>query len=104
MENIFLDHGCAKTEEFETLCQTQYFKLERIVSHGMASPDEFWYEQDQDEWVCLLQGLATIQFVGHEINMQAGDFILLPAKLKHRVSATSQDAIWLALHFAAPHN
>ena len=29
----------------ETLVQTKGVRIERIVSHGHASPDGFWYDQ-----------------------------------------------------------
>lgn len=35
--------------------QTQTFRMERIVSQGHASPEGFWYDQDQNEWVMVLE-------------------------------------------------
>lgn len=81
-------------------------RLERIVSGGHASPAGFWYEQDEDEWVMLLRGEACLLLteeddgVEQEVEMCAGDFIDLPAGLRHRVESVSTDAIWLALYGA----
>jgi cupin 2 domain-containing protein len=76
-------------------------RIERIVSHGHASPDEFWYDQDQDEWVLLLRGEARLRFAHREqaIVLRPGDSILLPAHCRHRVDWTTpdQETIWLAV-------
>jgi hypothetical protein len=39
-----------------TLLQASNLRIERIVSHGHASPEGFWYDQDEQEWVMVLQG------------------------------------------------
>ena len=38
-------------ELVETLLNTPSFRIERIVSYGHASRDDFWYDQDTHEWV-----------------------------------------------------
>ncbi|MCF6310901.1 MAG: cupin domain-containing protein [Verrucomicrobiales bacterium] len=81
-------------------------RLQRIVSGGHASPVGFWYEQDEDEWVMLLRGEACLLLAKGEaeeeqtVEMHAGDYLELPAGLRHRVECVSGDAIWLALHGA----
>lgn len=75
------------------------FHFEHIASHGAASPSRFWYDQDDPEWVALIRGSATIEFPDGSLHLHAGDSLEIPAHLKHRVSSTSHDAIWLALHF-----
>ena len=37
-------------------------RIERIISHGHASPADFWYDQAQHEWVIVLKGAARLQF------------------------------------------
>lgn len=75
-------------------------RVERILSGGHASATGFWYEQDEDEWVLLLRGEASLLIAGRgdELEMKAGDCLELPAKLRHRVDKVSQDALWLAVH------
>jgi cupin 2 domain-containing protein len=77
-------------------------RLERIVSHGQASPDGFWYDQIEDEWVTVLAGRARIRIADQpdEIEMGPGDTLLLPARCRHRVEWTSPDepTTWLALY------
>jgi len=87
-------------EQFRTLLQTSSFRLEHIVSHGAASPDGFWYDQSENEWVLLAQGDAVLEFERDEkVLLTAGDYLLIPAHRKHRVESCSADAVWLALHF-----
>lgn len=96
----FPDEGA---ELFRTLLQTPGFRLEQIVSNGAASAEGFWYDQDQQEWVLLIQGEAALKLEnGEVIGLKAGDSLLIPAHCKHRVEYTSQNAVWLALHFPAP--
>lgn len=77
-------------------------RVERIVSCGQASPPGFWYEQPEDEWVCLLKGEAALEFAdGETLSLQRGDWLAIPAGVRHRVAATSCPAVWLAV-FLAP--
>ncbi len=102
VKNIFTKiNESASSEEFEILFQNSDVKIERIISHGQASPPGFWYEQEQDEWVLLLSGSAQLEFVnGTLIDLKEGDHILIPAFEKHRVNKTSKDpnSFWLAIH------
>ena len=75
--------------------------IERIISTGQASPPGFWYDQDRDEWVVLLQGQAGLAWDnGRTQTLQPGDWLLIPAHERHRVEWTSQEpaCIWLAVH------
>jgi cupin 2 domain-containing protein len=101
--NIFeLDESLTDGEEsFETLLESGNVLLEKITTYGKLKSPGKWYDQDRDEWVMLLQGNATIEFVPDDtLELQKGDFILIPAHKKHRVTKTSHnpDCIWLALH------
>jgi cupin 2 domain-containing protein len=77
-------------------------RIERIVSHGHASPDGFWYDQDQHEWVSVLQGKAKLEIEGIGVlELGPGDSILIDAHQRHRVVWTtpSERTIWLAVFF-----
>jgi cupin 2 domain-containing protein len=52
------------TELFEPLAHKGTVRIERILSHGQATPEGEWYDQDQDEWVLLLAGGAGLLFEG----------------------------------------
>ena len=79
------------------------FKIERIVSKGHASPEGFWYDQDQNEWVLLLKGSAGLLFEGTDdvLALKPGDYVNIPAHLKHRVEWTDPDTetVWVAVMY-----
>jgi cupin 2 domain-containing protein len=91
--------GNTEGEIITPLLSGSGFRAEHIASFGAASPTGFWYDQEQPEWVALLHGTASIQFDDGTVHLQAGDHLTIPAHVKHRVSSTSADATWLALHF-----
>ena len=84
-----------------TLLDTADVRIERIVSHGHASPADFWYDQPQAEWVIVLKGAARLQFEDGTVEMKPGDFVNIPAHRKHRVEWTTPDepTVWLAVHY-----
>jgi len=88
-------------EEFsETLLSTESLLIERILSRGHVSPKGSWYDQEEDEWVLLLQGNATLVFEdGSSLMLRGGDSVFLPAHRRHRVDYTSSDpcCVWLAI-------
>ena len=85
-------------EAFHTLLESPHARLEHIVSRGQASPPDFWYDQDEDEWVLLLRGAATLEFAdGGLVEITSGSHLTIPKHVRHRVHRTSEDAIWLAL-------
>lgn len=90
-------------EIIETLLRGENVRLQRIISIGHASPDGFWYDQPDDEWVVVLRGEAKLRIDGQAapITMRPGDHVIIPAHRKHRVEWTSADepTIWLALHW-----
>jgi len=73
------------------------------VSHGHCSPVDFWYNQDENEWVLLLQGEAELIFADdpEPMRMKPGDAVFIPAHRLHRVNWTQPgvDTIWLALFY-----
>ncbi len=100
--NLFSPLPDARTAEvFEALLTRPGLKIERIVTHGQASPGGFWYDQAQHEWVVLLSGSASLQFEGEEPRtLQPGDWIDIPPHRRHRVAWTDlhQPTVWLAVH------
>ena len=102
-DNIFdnLPDKILPEEIFETLLQKKHLKLERIISTGQTMLENEWYDQEQDEWVMLLQGHATLVFEGgDETSLKPGDYLFIEAHKKHRISWTnsSEVCVWLALH------
>lgn len=91
----------AGTERSEVVLQTPTWRLERIHSCSAVSPEGFWYDQEEHEWVLLQQGSGRLQVAGQpaEMTLECGDSLLIPAGCRHRVSGTDPDpgTIWLAL-------
>lgn len=85
------------------LLRGQSFRIERIVSRGHASPDDFWYDQDEAEWVLVVQGEARLRLEteSKSRHLTVGSYVNLPAHARHRVDWThpDQDTIWLAIFY-----
>ncbi len=92
-----------RDELTEILVSHGQVRIERIVSEGHSSPDTGWYDQDENEWVMVLQGSAvlTLEENNQRVEMQTGDHILLPTHCRHKVSWTSSDpqCVWLAVFY-----
>ena len=90
-------------ELIEVLAENKHVRIERIVSTGHASPDGFWYDQDEAEWVVVLKGEAKLLFEDDDgpVHMKPGDHISIPAHRKHRVEWTTPDepTVWLAVYY-----
>lgn len=85
-------------ELFDTLLQHGRLRIERILSS--AEPEPILYDQEQDEWVLLLEGRAELRIAGEIIELEAGDHVFLPAHTPHEVLATYPEprCLWLAVH------
>ena len=104
MKNLFADLPNNLPDELvEVLADSEHVRIERIVSTGHASPDGFWYDQDQQEWVVVLKGRARLLLEGDDepVEMETGDSINIPVHRKHRVEWTTPDepTIWLAVFY-----
>ena len=86
----------ASGERFDTLLRHRNLQVERIISSRDIRPAE--YVQEQDEWVLLVEGSATLLIDGQTTELRAGDHVFLPARTPHTVTAVSQGALWLAVH------
>lgn len=96
--NIFDLPQFPLTEELTTiLAENENVCIERIVSTGQTSD---WYDQDESEFVVLLQGTATLEFDGDEIvELAKGDMLMIPPHKRHRVIYTSSEpyCVWLCV-------
>jgi cupin 2 domain-containing protein len=101
--NLFAELPHDRTDEQTTeLVATANVRIERIVSHGQASPPGFWYDQDWAEWVIVLTGSAGLLCEGDAAarTLRPGDYVHIPAHRRHRVEWTdpTHDTVWLAVH------
>jgi cupin 2 domain-containing protein len=104
-ENLFSSLPDDLPEELSTvLSEGNNVKIERIVSEGHASPEGFWYDQEQNEWVLLVSGSAVLTVGDEQIELSPGDHLLIPAHQRHRVESTSatEKTIWIAVFFSPP--
>ena len=86
-------------EIFEPLFVSSAVRITRIVSNEHASAPGFWYDQDDDEWVVVIAGVATLEFeADRPRELKKGDWIVIPAHTRHRIAQTSSDTLWLAVH------
>lgn len=99
--NLFAQLPAALPQELVTpLLERSGVRIERIVSTGQASPPDFWYDQEEHEWVLLLAGSAVLAFEDDRtIDLAPGDCLEIPAHVRHRVQATAPDqaTVWLAI-------
>ncbi|MGD1935080.1 MAG: cupin domain-containing protein [Candidatus Phaeomarinobacter sp.] len=101
--NLFSDlpKSALADEQFNALLENGPVKIERIVSTGQTAPDTGWFDQEQDEWVCVLDGEAHLEIENGATNqLKTGDWMLLPAHCRHRVTYTRKTppTVWLAVH------
>lgn len=90
-------------ERFDALLSTPGFTISRIASNEHTSPEGFWYDQSEDEWVMVLRGTATLEFGdGARQPLASGDWLMIPSGCRHRIAFTGPDTVWLAVHFKAP--
>jgi cupin 2 domain-containing protein len=90
-------------ENFDTICLSENVKIERIVSRGHASPEGFWYDQERNEFVLIVQGSAGLKLENERdiVVLRAGDYLNIGAHVKHRVEWTDPkcETIWFAVHY-----
>jgi len=84
-------------EDFTTLLEDKNIKVVRIVSSNNIKIKE--YCQEENEFVLLLEGFATLEINGKIKNLTKGDYLLIKANTPHKVLKTSKGALWLAIYY-----
>jgi len=84
-------------EEFTTLLESKNIKIVKIVSSDNINDIE--YCQNENEFVVLIEGSATIEIEGDIKKLKRGDYLYIPALKKHKVIKTSKGTLWIAIHF-----
>ena len=95
----------AGEERVDRLIEGPGWRLERIHSCLASSPEGFWYDQTETEWVLVLRGSAQLRFEDeqHSRDLCVGDSLLIAPHRRHRVVTTDPDpgTLWLALFCSA---
>jgi len=98
--NIFDLPPLPLPEELTTiLAESGSVRIERIISTGQVSD---WYDQDETEFVVLLEGSAEIEFESGRLTaLLKGDTLLIAPHERHRVSYTSSSppCVWLCVFY-----
>jgi Cupin domain len=87
-------------ESFHPLADLGTTRVEHIVSSDTPDPGE--QVQGWDEWVVVLRGAARLDLAGVEVDLGAGDWLLIPAGTPHRVLSTQGGTHWIAVHGGVP--
>ena len=96
MPNLYPDTLPASGESFTTLLEHPNARIVRIVSSDDIEP--ILYDEEEDEWVVVIEGEAVLEIEGHEKIMHRGESLLIPAHTKHRVLKAERGTVWLAVH------
>jgi len=86
----------ANGEHFNRIVECDNVVIEQILSSSDDNPTV--YVQEQEEWVAVLDGSATLDVDGTRVQLERGDWVLLPAGVPHRVVTTAPGTNWLAVH------
>jgi cupin 2 domain-containing protein len=98
--NIFDMPMLPLSEELTTvLAESETVRIERIISTGQSTD---WYDQDESEFVVLLEGYAVVEFENdRKVALSEGDTLLIAPHERHRVSYTSSEpaCVWLCVFY-----
>lgn len=79
------------------LFENNQIRIEEIKSLGVSSAPNFFYKQEEDEYVLLKKGKAALEIEGMILELTEGDHLLITRNVSHRVDFTSQDCIWYCI-------
>ncbi|WP_456393854.1 cupin domain-containing protein [Nitratifractor sp.] len=94
--NLYDAQAPKQGERFDTLLEHKNIKIIRILSSDDLHHD--LYDQEEDEWVVLLEGSARLEVDGKELTLRRGESLFLPAHTPHRILSTERGTLWLAVH------
>lgn len=103
MGNLFNNLPTSQLPEeiFTNLLKHKNIKIEKIISTGQITPPDELYDQQQAEWVIVLQGQAIMWLEDQgEVALGVGDYLYIEPHVKHKVTYTSSSpvTVWLAVH------
>jgi len=94
--NIFDYKIPAISEDFTSLLEYKNIKIIRIVSSDNIEPKI--YIQDEDEWVVILEGKATMMIDSKIQALHRGDTLFIPSGTPHEIINVADGTVWIAVH------
>jgi mannose-6-phosphate isomerase-like protein (cupin superfamily) len=83
--------------EFERHLTTAHgLAIRQVLSGELDRPIE--YLQDTDEWALVMSGSASLVVDGEMLELEAGDWVWLPAGTPHRLVRTEPGTSWVTVH------
>ena len=83
-------------ETLTTLLEHKNIKINRLVSSDDLKVTE--YKQEEDEWLVVLEGQATLLLDNEEKELSKGDTLFIPSTMPHRILSTQSGTVWLTVH------
>ena len=84
----------ATGERSHELVHTRAVRIEQVLS-GALEP--VGYLQAEDEWALVLDGAATLEIEGEQIELGPGEWVFLPAGTPHRLLRADPGTNWLTV-------
>lgn len=82
----------------QIIFENEKIMVEKIISQGEISKTDEWFDQSQDEFVILVDGYAEITYSNlTTTKLSKGDNLFIPKNVKHRVSYTSENCVWVCI-------
>ena len=85
------------SEQKTIIFENDRIRVERIQNVWYSSPEKFWYDQAEDEWVQLTKGSAVLEFEKTKVKLNTCDHYYIKAHERHRIAETSSDCEWLCV-------
>jgi cupin 2 domain-containing protein len=85
----------ARGEAVVELARVGCARIEHILTGAVATPVE--YLADEDEWLVLLTGGATLAVDGELVALSPGDWLLVPAYVAHRLLDVVAGTSWVTV-------
>ena len=94
--NIYKTPTPKSGETLTTLLSHKNIKINHIISSDKLEGIE--YQQEEDEWLVLLEGEATLLIDNQERHLKKGETFFIPAQTPHKVLKTRNGTVWLTVH------
>jgi cupin 2 domain-containing protein len=87
-------------EDIRRLAELDRVVVDQILSGRLEGPID--YVPDVDEWVVVLHGRAILDIEDERLYLEPGDWVLIPARTRHRLVETAPGTNWLTVTVMAP--